>query len=93
MIKFDSVSQDELFIKNAMKNKEMHEKGQEIISEAMFKIINSEDPDSHIRDQNTDIFLQRMNQTLISKDPEMAIKRGIAPDPSAKQKIGMTMAE
>ena len=39
MIKLESLTQAELFVKNAMKNQEMHQKGVEIISDAMIKII------------------------------------------------------
>ena len=60
MIKLDSITQDELYIKNAMKSQQMHQKAIEIIQDAMFKIMNSENQDV-VRSVNTDIFLQRLN--------------------------------
>ena len=39
MIKLDSLTQDEIYLRNAMKTKAMHEKAIEIIQEEMHKII------------------------------------------------------
>lgn len=39
MIKLDSLTQAELYVKNAMRSQEMHQKGMEIISDAMMKIM------------------------------------------------------
>lgn len=39
MIKLDSLTQSELYVKNAMKSQEMHEKGVQIIMDTMTKLI------------------------------------------------------
>ena len=45
MIQLNSLTQDELYVKNAMKSQQMHERAVEIISEAMSKIISQDDRD------------------------------------------------
>lgn len=42
MIKMDSLTQAELFVKNGMKNQEMHQKGIDIITDAMVKIMQAD---------------------------------------------------
>jgi len=77
MIKLSSLTQDELYIKNAMKSQEMHAAAIEIITETMNKIINIEQPEQQIREVNLDIFLQRLNQELMNRDPAMALSLGV----------------
>ena len=56
MIKLDSITMDELYVKNAMKSQTMHAKAVSIVQEAMFKLINSESSDA-IRETSVDGFL------------------------------------
>jgi len=89
MIKLNSLTQSELYIKNAMKNQHMHTKAIEIISETMTKIISKKDGDNHaidpmLRELNTDTFLQRLNQELLNSDPTIAIQLGIKLDAQNK---------
>ena len=60
MIQLNSLTQDELYIKNAMKSQEMHQAAVEIITETMNKLI-TDDANVQIREVNLDIFLQRLN--------------------------------
>ena len=46
MIKLDSITQEELYVKNSMQSRDLHTKAVEIIQEAMMKIINHESPES-----------------------------------------------
>ena len=73
MIKLDSLTQSELYVKNAMKSQEMHQKGIEIISNAMStimqtqqmaheaKIKEGEEGNNPLREINVDSFMQRLN--------------------------------
>ena len=58
MIKLDSLSQAELIVKSAMKSQNLHSKAQEIICNAMSKIMNQEKTDTALREVNVDMFLQ-----------------------------------
>ena len=69
MISLNSLTQDELFLKNAMKSQTMHSKAIEIISDAMNKIINVENQPDSVREVNTETFLSRLNQELLNSDP------------------------
>jgi hypothetical protein len=85
MIKLGSLTQSELYIKNSMKNQHMHTRAIEIITDVMTKIImkiegESIENDPVLRELNTDTFLQRLNQELMSSDPTVAIKLGIKLD-------------
>lgn len=84
MITLDSLTQDELFLKNAMKSQQMHTKAIEIISEAMNKIINVENQPDSVREVNTDQFLSRLNQELLNSDPQLAFQLGIKIDKKDK---------
>ena len=80
MIKLDSLTQSELYIKNAMKSQQMHQKGVEIITETMKKIISQTDgqiDDPILRELNTDTFLQRLNTELLNSDATVALQLGI----------------
>lgn len=56
-----------------MKGPEMHKAAIEIITEAMSDIIQVEKPEQTFRELNTDTFLQRLNQELMSNDPALAL--------------------
>lgn len=62
-VKLNSMTQSELFVKNAMKNNDMHARAVEIITEHMEKILNVADHagnnnhDPILREYNTDTFL------------------------------------
>ena len=79
MIQLNSLTQDELYIKNAMKSQEMHQAAVEIITETMNKLI-TDDANVQIREVNLDIFLQRLNQELMNRDPATAISLGLKCD-------------
>ena len=57
MIKLNSLTQDEIYLRNAMKTKSMHEKAIEIIQDEMHKLVEQDSGDDPIRLANTDIFL------------------------------------
>ena len=58
MIKLDSLTQDEIYLRNAMKSKRTHEKAVEIIQDEMHKLIDQESmSDDPIRLANTDTYL------------------------------------
>ena len=73
MIKLNSLTQDELYVKNAMKSQEMHAAAVEIITETMNNLIAMDQPEKQLREMNMDVFLQKLNQELMLKDPAMAI--------------------
>ena len=79
MIQLNSLTQDELYIKNAMKSQEMHQAAVEIITETMNKLV-TDDANVQIREVNLDIFLQRLNQELMNRDPATAISLGLKCD-------------
>ena len=56
-----------------MKGPEMHQSAIKIITEAMTDIIQVEKPEKTFRELNTDKFLQRLNQELMSNDPALAL--------------------
>ena len=56
MIQLNSLTQDELYIKNAMKSQEMHSAAVEIITDTMHKLVAVEEPPM-IREVNLDVFL------------------------------------
>ena len=77
MIKLESLTQDELYVKNAMKSNQMHSRAIEIIQDAMHKIMAAENQETALREVNTDVFLQRLNQDLMRTDPHLAKTLGV----------------
>ena len=82
IIKVNSLTQEEIFVKQAMKNSELHETATALIKAAMIKICDKNDS-LHARDVNTDKFLKTMNDSLIQISPQLAYDSGLAKDPDA----------
>ena len=78
VITLNSLTAQELFIKNAAKNNTMQQKAIEIIQDAMKKIMDSESENS-LREVNTDAFILRLNNELMMQDPAFAASMGITP--------------
>ena len=78
VITLNSLTAQELFIKNAAKNNTMQQKSIEIIQDAMKKIMDSESENS-LREVNTDAFILRLNNELMMQDPAFAASMGITP--------------
>lgn len=76
MISLGSLTNEENFIKNAVKNTNMQLKAVEIIQGAMKQIMDA-DNDNSLREVNTDAFLQQCNNELMMNDPAFAASMGI----------------
>lgn len=59
-IKLNSLTQDELFVKQAMKNSELHEKAVSLITAAMHSICDDKNATA-TREVNTEAFLKNLN--------------------------------
>ena len=78
VVQLNSLTSDELYVKNAMKNSTLHQKAIDIIQEAMGKIMQTDkETNGGIREVNIDQFLQRCNHELMNSDPNLAVQLGI----------------
>ena len=85
VVTLNSLTTDEMFMKNATKSNQMQMKAIEIVTDAMKKIMDAGD-DNALREFNMDLFIQQLNSTLMTHDPAFAKEKGVTMDgPDVKQ--------
>ena len=80
-VKLNSLSMSEKFIKNAMKNAEIHDKSVSLVNAAIIDMCGSAGPPV-AREVNTDSFITTLNDSLVQLAPELAYGIGLAKDPN-----------
>ena len=75
------MSVSEKFIKNAMKNKDIHDKSVSLVNAAIIDMCGAHGPPV-AREVNTDSFITTLNDSLVLLAPELAYGIGLAKDPN-----------
>lgn len=76
ILAMNSLSTDETFVKNALKDGNMHRKAIDIVQKAM-RMLMEADPETSLREANIEQFLQQCNYELMCSDPGFAQTMGI----------------
>ena len=76
VIKLNSLTTEEMFMRNATKSNQMQLKAIEIIQDAMKKIMDTEHENA-VREVSLDAFIQACNASLLKYDPSFANTMGL----------------